>query len=53
MIYYYLFQIIKYENWARLCFSNLFVNKKMKEILKVEETNSESQIVIQAAKHGN
>ena len=25
----------------------------MKEILKVEETNSESQIVIQAAKHGN
>ena len=28
-------------------------HNKMKEILKVEETNSESQIVIQAAKHGN
>ena len=26
---------------------------KMKEILKVEETNSESQIVIKAAKYGN
>ena len=29
------------------------INNKMKEILKVEETNSESQIMIQAAKHGN
>ena len=31
-------------------FRTFFVNNKMKEILKVEETNSKSQIVIQAAK---
>ena len=36
----------------RTVFSQKYHNK-MKEILKVEETNSESQIVIQAAKYGN
>ena len=34
-------------------FFNWKINNKLKEILKVDETNSESQIVIQAAKHGN
>ena len=50
------YEVISMKIWPEVVFRSFLkrnVNNKMKEILKVEETNSESQIVIKAAKYGN